>query len=190
MEIYLIRHTTPKIEKGICYGQTDLELSESYTKEFKTIHKTIPKGNYKVYSSPLKRCDLLAKTFSDTIVYDERLKELDFGDWEMKPWDDIPKATITPWMEDFVNVSVPNGESYIQLEERVNDFFSAIKKTENDQNLIIVSHSGVIRACLANLLSIPLKDSFGISIQYGDCFKLKKMNNRFKVISDVNYERD
>ncbi len=187
MEIYLIRHTTPKVEKGICYGQTDLDLAESYSEEFNTIHETLPKGNYKVYSSPLKRCDVLAKTYSDTITYDDRLKELNFGDWEMQPWDNIPKQDIEPWMEDFVNIIVPNGESYTQLSKRVNDFFSSLIEKNEHQNSIITTHSGVIRAYLAKLLGIPLKDSFNMTINYGDVFKLKKEGNQIKVVSEVNY---
>ena len=27
MEIYLIRHTSPLVEKGVCYGQADLALN-------------------------------------------------------------------------------------------------------------------------------------------------------------------
>ena len=27
MEIYLVRHTTPNIKKGICYGQTDIDIN-------------------------------------------------------------------------------------------------------------------------------------------------------------------
>ena len=60
MEIYLIRHTTPKIDKGVCYGQSDIELADSFSMEFKEISKSIPKTFEKVYSSPLKRCTRLA----------------------------------------------------------------------------------------------------------------------------------
>ena len=42
MDIYLVRHTTPKIDKGICYVQSDLVLVDSYPEEFKTIKDTIP----------------------------------------------------------------------------------------------------------------------------------------------------
>jgi len=42
-EIYLIRHTTPKVEKGICYGQTDLNLADTFEQEKERILKIIPK---------------------------------------------------------------------------------------------------------------------------------------------------
>lgn len=37
MKIYLIRHTTPHIEKGICYGQTDLDVAETFNNEAEII---------------------------------------------------------------------------------------------------------------------------------------------------------
>ncbi|OEK08709.1 alpha-ribazole phosphatase [Flavivirga aquatica] len=187
MEIYLIRHTTPHIEKGICYGQSDLDLANTYTEEFKTIKTKIPENkNYKVFSSPLKRCALLAKQFSDTVNYDNRLKELDFGDWELKAWNAISEEDMKPWMTDFVNEPVPNGESYTQLASRVHAFFEDILASESTKDLIIVTHAGPMRAYLSALLGIPLKVSFNIKINYGDIFQLKKENKVLKLITEIN----
>lgn len=188
MEIYLIRHTTPDIEKGICYGQSDLSLHTNYAKEFNLIKSKIPiREPLKVISSPLKRCTLLAKQFSDHIFLDARLKELNFGDWEMKPWNAIPENEINPWMTDFVNVVVPNGESYTQLALRVKTCFDDILVSEGHKNLIIVSHAGPIRAFLATLLNVDLKDSFNIKINYGDIFYLKKKQDTFHLITEVHF---
>ena len=42
MEIYLIRHTKPKVGKGICYGQTDLEIDEtSFEQELNLDRKSV-----------------------------------------------------------------------------------------------------------------------------------------------------
>ncbi|WNH13178.1 alpha-ribazole phosphatase [Thalassobellus suaedae] len=186
MEIYLIRHTTPDIEKGICYGQSDLNLKSNFTEEFEAISNQIQtKKDFKVISSPLKRCKLLAKEFNDDILFDDRLKELNFGDWELKAWNDIPEKDSNSWMEDFVNVAVPNGESYIQLASRVYAFFEEITHSESIQNLIIISHAGPIRAILAKLLKLPLKESFNIKINYGDVFLLKRENETLKLITEI-----
>jgi len=186
MDIYLVRHTTPQIEKGICYGQSDLDLVEDHLEEFKTVSSKIPENNYQVISSPLKRCGLLAKKFQSSITYDDRLKELDFGDWELKPWNDIPKEDIDPWMKDFVTAKVPNGESYVQLASRVNSFLNDVINSGDNKNTIIFSHAGPIRALLAGILNIPLEKSFAIKIQYGDVFHLKKERNSIKVVSEID----
>ncbi|WP_152286456.1 alpha-ribazole phosphatase [Flavicella marina] len=166
MEIYLVRHTTPDIEKGICYGQSDLDLADTFEEESKEILEKIPfDQNTKIISSPLKRCTELAKKFNSNYTTDERLLELDFGDWELKNWNAIPKDEITPWMEDFVNVKVPNGESYIDLANRVDTFYKEIIKLKTSC-IVVVCHGGVIRSLLAKLTNIELKDSFGIKINY------------------------
>ncbi|MDO5977679.1 alpha-ribazole phosphatase [Flavivirga spongiicola] len=186
MEIYIIRHTTPNIEKGVCYGQTDLNLVDTYLEEFKTIKQQIPNSKKcTIKSSPLKRCALLANHLGSPVLFDDRLKELDFGDWEMKPWNDISEEILNPWMEDFVYTRVPNGESYIDLASRINSFFEDIIKSHDKQPLIIVSHAGPIRAFLSSVLNISLEKSFRIKIQYGDVFHLKKEDNSLKLISEI-----
>ncbi len=186
MEIYLVRHTTPDIEKGICYGQSDIGLTDTFQSEFETLRKELPEdlSAYKIYSSPLKRCASLAEQLNANLITDERLKELNFGDWELKAWNDIPEKEINPWMKDFVNVKTTNGESYTELSNRVLDFFKSV--TLDSKNTIVVSHAGAIRAFLADVLHIDLKDSFNIKINYGDCFHLRYENNAFQLITEIN----
>ncbi len=186
MEIYLIRHTTPDIEKGICYGQTDLDLSDTFPEAFKTVSRHIPNRiDFSIQSSPLKRCAQLAQYLGTPVRFDDRLKELDFGSWEMQNWNDIPKGQLDPWMADFVNVKVTNGESYTELSARVRHYFETLKKPPGKQGYIIVTHAGPIRAFMASVLGIPLEKSFQIKIQYGDVFHLKKEEDAWKLHSKV-----
>ncbi len=48
---------------------------------------------------------------------------MNFGDWEIKNWNDIPPEQLNPWMEDFVNIRVSNGESFVELHEELVHFF-------------------------------------------------------------------
>jgi alpha-ribazole phosphatase len=84
----------------------------------------------------------------------------------MQHWDEIPKEEIDPWMKDFVNVSTPGGESYVDLHKRVSRCFDAIAAQKTPA--AIVAHGGVIRSILAHLTNTYLKDSFGVfKISYG-----------------------
>ena len=129
MEIILVRHTTPDIEKGICYGQSDIGLVDTYKEELTAVLKQLPKDldKYICYSSPLQRCKILAESISNTIIFDDRLKELNFGDWELKKWDDIERSSLDIWMNDFINKPTKNGESYINLQQRTISFLEEIK---------------------------------------------------------------
>lgn len=175
MEIYLIRHTTPEIEKGICYGQTDIPLANSFENEIEEILKkhSFHSDEFIVYSSPLQRCKLLAETLFDaTIHYDKRLMELNFGDWELQKWDDINKIHLNRWMKDFVNVSCPNGESYVNLYDRVLQFIQSLH-SEPTKKIAIVTHAGVIRAFLVAYNNTDLKDSFIYNVGYGEVSIIK-----------------
>ena len=182
MEIYLVRHTTPKIEKGICYGQTDLDVAATFENEVAVILNSLEiTQETSVYSSPLKRCTKLAQQFSDNILIDDRLMELNFGDWELLKWDNLPKKASTIWMNDFVNVSTPNGEAYIDLANRANEAFTEIIST-SAKKLIITTHAGVIRSLLSKINNIHLKDSFDIQVEYGQVFKIIKQNNMLTLL--------
>ena len=60
-DIYLIRHTTPAVAKGVCYGQTDLDITETFLEEAEVIRQVLPAGIAAVHSSPLQRCARLAR---------------------------------------------------------------------------------------------------------------------------------
>lgn len=173
MGIYLIRHTKPDIEQGICYGQSDIGVAETFEKELAKIIQYLPKNIQNVYSSPLVRCSKLAKAlFPDHVIqFKKELMELNFGLWEMQNWNDISQIEIQPWMQDFVHVQVPAGESYLELHERVIHCFEWIASQEKPA--VIITHGGVIRSILSYITNIPLKKSFDIvRCEYGCVIKI------------------
>lgn len=173
MEIIFIRHTTPNIQKGICYGQTDLDITASFSDEVKTIleKEDFSNSNAVFYSSPLLRCKKLANKIAKNVIFDDRLKELNFGDWELKKWNNINKKDLNIWMQDFVNVKVPNGESYTDLHARTLAFLSEIKEKKH-QKIVIITHAGVIRSLHSFINNIPLEKSFDLKLNYGDVLKI------------------
>ena len=173
MEIYLIRHTTPNIEKGICYGQTDIPVAVSFPVEAESVLQQLPDSFDMIYSSPSYRCYKLAQMIKSTqsIVTDKRLLEMNFGDWEMKKWNEINQEKLHKWTQDFVNVAVPNGENFIQLTHRVDHFMHKVAK-QNFNKVAIVTHSGVIRSIVINVLGIPIENAFKFTIDYGSITKI------------------
>lgn len=160
MEIYLIRHTTPNIEKGICYGQADVSLASSFENEWQALINKLPPTADIMYSSPLSRCLALAYKvgvhYHLPVIQDARLKELNFGVWEMKYWNDIDQKKLQEWMDDYVNVKCPDGESYLDLAERVQSFLINLK-TEGYSKVIIVTHHGVMKVIHSILENVDLK---------------------------------
>lgn len=177
MQIYLIRHTSVAEKEGLCYGQTDIPLATDFMNEFKFIENKLPivLNNFTVFSSPLSRCSLLANFLSKKIIVDERLKEMNFGDWENSFFDCLPSEALRTWTEDYVNVSPPNGENFLTLFKRVELFWFDLLNS-NHENVVIVTHAGVIRALLALVLDLPLTRSFQFSVNYGSIHKIENLN--------------
>ncbi|HET7818741.1 MAG TPA: alpha-ribazole phosphatase [Bacteroidia bacterium] len=184
MEIYLIRHTPPQIAKGICYGQSDIPLSKTFTSEARKLITHLPKSFDVVYSSPLKRCHALAQyiNINRLVIQDERLLEMNFGDWEMKRWDKIKKGDLEKWMNDFANRAAPNGENFIDLNNRTNKFINELVHKKY-KKVIIVTHAGVIRCFLSRILELPLKSTFKIACDYTSITKIRFDGN----VSRVEY---
>jgi alpha-ribazole phosphatase len=170
-EIYLIRHTTPAVEKGICYGQTDLDVTESFEEEAAGIRECLPDGFASVYSSPLRRCSMLAERLfpGTSLLLREQLMEIHCGEWEMRGWDQLPREAIDPWMADFVNIRIPGGESYIDLHNRVSRCWEEIVAVAGSEPIAVVAHGGVIRSILAGLTGTPLIDSFKVFALHYAC---------------------
>ena len=174
MEIYLIRHTTPAIAAGICYGQADIEVAESFEEEAKLIRQQVP-SEIICYSSPLKRCRQLANYIYPNINIEltDELKEMHFGEWELQPWDQIPGEPLDVWMKDFVNVRVPGGENYLDLYNRTISFFQHI--VIKNQSAAIFTHSGNIRSILSYVNNVPLEESFSkFKIGYGEVVRVNR----------------
>lgn len=168
MLIHLIRHTTPDIKSGVCYGQKDLHLANSFEQEKAVILQQLEHSYDTVFSSPLQRCQQLANALpTDNLKLEKSLMEVNFGDWEGKHWDNIPRSESQAWADDFINIAPPNGESLLQMQQRVQGFIDQNLQPQNDKRVAIVTHAGVIRLFLAWALSIPLVNIFQIKLAYG-----------------------
>lgn len=176
MEIYLIRHTTPHIEKGICYGQSDVPLANSFENEWQALKDKLPIAADVIFSSPLSRCMVLASKlgvhYDVPVIQNDRLKELNFGDWEMKQWNNIDQKILHEWMDNYLNVKCPGGESYQDLAERVQLFLTNLK-TEGHSKVIIVTHHGAMKAMHSILKNVDLKEGMEQKFEFAQPYLYK-----------------
>ena len=182
MEVYLIRHTTPDIEKGTYYGRTDVPLPRSYEFDFDALKKKIPRKFDAVFSSPLSRCRLFARELDCNLFKsDDRILEMDFGDWETKKWNEIEKTAFDLWMNNFDTMATPNGESFQSLYDRVIEFYDEEVRAGDHDTVAIVTHGGVIRSIINHILGIPLKNAFSYELDFGSVTLVDKHGGWAKV---------
>ncbi|MCX7192375.1 MAG: alpha-ribazole phosphatase [Proteobacteria bacterium] len=165
--LYLIRHTRPDIPPGICYGQLDIDVADSFKYEANQILTSILPLDL-IVSSPLLRTRKLAEFLAQRceVRVDARLMEKHFGSWEGRAWDDIPRSEIDTWAADVMGYAPTGGESAQQLMQRVQDFLHDVAQLPQ-RNIALVAHGGTIRAILALLADIPLIDTLNWQIEYG-----------------------
>jgi alpha-ribazole phosphatase len=178
VDIYLIRHTKTETINGLCYGQTDVTLADSFNDEAQLIHEKLPEllPDCLIISSPLSRCVQLAHSFSRPIQTDERLQEVNFGDWENQRFDDINADALKNWTENFVTTSPPNGECFGELCQRVGSFWDELLATKQSEQVLLITHAGVIRALYAHVLQLPPANAFKLKVDVGSVHKLQHIN--------------
>jgi len=131
MKVYLVRHTSVDVAPGTCYGQTDVPLRASFQEEAEACKKALQDTGMRfsrIYTSPLSRCTHLAAYCGfPEAERDERLKEMNMGEWEMQRFEEITDPRIQEWYDDYLRVRTTGGESFMDVLARVGrmreDFF-------------------------------------------------------------------
>jgi alpha-ribazole phosphatase len=184
MEIYLIRHTAVRTS-GVCYGHHDVALADTFAAEAARLQAKLPPapaGGYRAFSSPAARCLALAETVTADITTDERLREMHFGAWENRPWNDLPPAETAPWMADFVTLAPPGGETFGAVQLRAAAFLTEAADA-GQSPLLVFTHGGTIRALVAHCLEIPLRNAFQLHIDFASVTKMQLQYGRWNVLA-------
>lgn len=145
--VLILRHTRPDAPPGLCYGRADLPLAPGWEAEAAALAAALPPLSL-VVSSPLSRCRLLAGRIAAArglpLAIDPRLAEMDFGAWENRPWDALPRAEIDAWAADLLHARPHGGETVAELAARV-----AAARAETAPGALWVAHAGVAKAAAA-----------------------------------------
>jgi len=157
MKIYVARHgeTVWNAEHRV-QGSTDIELTDKGRDEAYEIQPMISDLDIDfVIASPLKRAFETAEILIDgrlPIMVDDRLTERSWGDNEGKTLDEVD--TVNCWNVS-MNISDNDIEQIQDFMQRVSDFIEDIKRKYHNRNVLIVSHSAVVRVVHYLLGRIP-----------------------------------
>jgi alpha-ribazole phosphatase len=162
MILHLIRHPKPQVEPGICYGRLDIP-AENAAAVAARLRAGLP-PDLPVWSSPLRRCRELAEQLHPAPRFDPRLAEMNFGRWEGRPWDAIPRSELDAWAADIADYQPPGGESPRALQRRALDFVAELTVPE----AVIVTHGGVIRVLLACWRGLPPERWSEVGAAFGE----------------------
>ncbi|WP_221032179.1 histidine phosphatase family protein [Actomonas aquatica] len=143
-----MRHTRVAVEPGVCYGRTNVPVAETFAEEAAAVRAGLPDRPRLVWTSPATRCVRLAESLGGPLRVDERLWELNFGEWEGRRWETFHDARSDAWAVDPWNGRPPGGESGAEMSARVaavrEDIWAEARG--GDGVVAVVAHAGVLRA--------------------------------------------
>ncbi len=133
--------TTLDNQNHISSGHNDVELSTLGIQQAKELGKRYKNDHFDVvFVSGLQRSFKTAEiAFGNRfpIIRDKRLRECDYGDLTQHPSSEVDPAKVK-----YISVPFPNGESYEDCLNRIEEFLDELKQKYPDRgtNVLIIGH--------------------------------------------------
>ncbi|MDP2786738.1 MAG: histidine phosphatase family protein [Pseudomonadota bacterium] len=147
----------------------------------------------RVASSPYRRCLDFARAYADELGAPleviESLREMAFGAWEgMTP---AEAAAMDPEMHALFRASAgsvapPGGETLMQLQTRVGAGWDAWLHNSPGGHRLLVTHAGVMRVLLMQLLGMPHTHAYRIALPEAACFRVSILAGEAPVLLSLN----
>ena len=149
--LWLIRHAPVAGASGVIHGW-DASADVGDVAALDLLREKLPKGAAQ-FASPSRRTLQTAAVLGLNAVPDPNFLEQDFGDWTGRRHDDLARELGAAY-HDFWKAPAenrpPNGESFADQIVRVRAALAALPPGD----VVVVAHSGTVRAALAIALGI------------------------------------
>ena len=176
MIITLVRHAEVDETYHQCYnGHIDISLSQKGRTEAQELaDRFANKAFNAVFCSDLKRCKETLEPFTLECkpVYTSMLREKSWGRHEGKNFDEIIASEAFEYenFEQWINAL--DGELYSAYVKRIEGFFTGFLPANPYENVLVMTHAGVIRVLMHILEKISLEEAFSKSFAYADSITL------------------
>lgn len=187
--LYFLRHGSTGAD-GRFIGSTDLPVAPAARATLRKSGRALLEKNVgAVFCSPMLRCrqSFDALSLDRDVEYLDDLREIDFGEWENKSFDEITAAypdKVCEWAEWSEGFSFPEGE-------RISNFLQRIRAVREKielhpaQSILVVSHGGIIRHLICSLLGLPSSSYLLFDIKAG-LFSTIELHSEGGVLTSLN----
>lgn len=156
MRLYVVRHGETLENANNCLvGRLNSSLTNEGINQAKKVSEYFKDKNIDlIVSSPLDRCKETAQIISNNlpIIYSDKLLGRDHGEFTGKPRDSINFDEYWNYKK---NIQYEKAESVKDLYNRVATLIDDLKEKYKDKNIIIVTHSGIMRVLYYYFKGIP-----------------------------------
>lgn len=160
MNIYLLRHgETAENKSKFYYGKLNVSLNDAGRYQAEKAGDALKNINFnKLFVSDRIRtketADIVMRNREYSLIVDKRINEMDFGEFEGKTYEQIKQLypfEYEQWNSNWKQFAPPKGESYVDFYNRIESFMGDLL-AEEAENILIVTHGGVIRSILCYVL--------------------------------------
>ena len=190
VRLIIARHGYSAANKlRIFCGQTDVPLEDIGILQAEELAEYVS-DNYSidaVYSSDLTRAyetvRPLAEKLGLPIKTDERLREIDVGNWKGIPYDEVKNhfpEQFAAYKEDPCGITFDGGENYSDVMKRAKEAIEDIAAENEGKTVIVATHGGLIRSlrvvceniCRKEMKDLPTVPNASLSLAVYDNGKL------------------
>ena len=172
MNLTLVRHAQVDEKYQGCYnGHNEIGLSNEGVSQAKKLCKKLDLLKFDaIFCSDTFRAKETIKhyKYKENIEYTKVLREKSWGRHEGMSFDEITSSEDIKY-ENFLQwINALDGEDYQLYIQRVEKFFFEFLPSLEKENILILTHAGVIRVLLSIIHKIPLQDVFSVKISHGE----------------------
>lgn len=180
MKLYVIRHgqTEWNVLKKM-QGSIDIPLNQKGIDQAYETKKRVDNINIDIiYCSPLVRAKQTAEIINEKrnikVVYDERLKERNYGEFEGTQKTSFNYNDFWAYRK---NLDWQKAENVQEFFNRIYNLLDEISKKHANQNVLIVSHAGVMKAVECYFNGIMHDEDIGPYLPENSSIKEYKKEN-------------
>ncbi|WP_342431320.1 histidine phosphatase family protein [Neobacillus sp. FSL H8-0543] len=187
MDLFLVRHGITDWNQQKRYlGHTDRSIINSELDQLEKLQKELTAQRFDhAFTSDLRRCQetLAYLNIPAPISVDARLRELNFGDWEGKTYNELKdEKTYQDWLDNWEHGSIPNGESSDAFKNRLDSFLQDLFKQSMEttphgkKQFLLMTHGGVIRYLVSRF--VPSMSFWDLSVSHGQGIRLTLLRQK------------
>ena len=188
MIIFLRHGQAENNTKKILAGRTSgINLTEEGKKQAEQAGKMLESLNISaIYSSPIDRAvqttEIIKKHCNIEYKIDDRLIELDMGQFTMMPYQEIFKKHGNVFLKFYsgsAEVSENGVETFADVKKRINDMVDFVITKHKNENVVLVTHMDPIKAMIGRVLDLKPEVLFDLIIANASLSIIKNHDQNF-----------
>ena len=157
MKLYVIRHGETNMGKNNIIATENEPLNETGKKQAIDIGKEIRNLNIdRIYCSPIQRAkdtlELIELDKNIPVIIENRIRERNMGIYVKIPFEQLNWNEFWNYNSDKL---YPELETMKSVYERISEFLNELKASNSNDNILLVTHGGILRAIYWYFNGIP-----------------------------------